>query len=296
MTEIKNKKLYYAKQRILMVLFRELTSLVLVSEGGLGKSWLTMKTVKEHLKSGEYVYWVGHISSFERYKLLCENPDKIIIFDDAESAFKNDVCVDILKSALWAVDGKRIVCYRTKADLQGDYPTSFEFKGGIILLCNKIPRRESPVVQALTSRTSFYMFTLTYDEKIAIMNDIIDEHENLDTLGRKIIKEQLARLTSVCTKNFNLRTLEKLIIFYNHNIIHVKDDENLYVELFKGDVEIDENKALVKQLMEKNCSVRQQCKLFCEQTGLAPATYFRVKKELIKDLGGKKYQNITKKG
>ena len=56
MTEI--KQLYYAKQRILMVLFRELTSIILVSEGGLGKSWLTIKTVKAHLKPGEYVYWL----------------------------------------------------------------------------------------------------------------------------------------------------------------------------------------------------------------------------------------------
>jgi hypothetical protein len=292
MTEI--KKLSHAKHLIQMVIYGELKSIILISEGGLGKSYLTIKTVEERLKPDEYVYWTGHISPFELYKLLYENPNKIFIFDDVETLLENDDCVSILKAALWEVNGKRKVCYRTKPDLQGNYEESFEFKGGLILLCNKIPRRQDPVMKALESRTAYHEIILTYDKKIEIMNKIIDEHKKLNTTGKDVVKYWLAEMTSECTKNFNLRTMEKLIAFYNYNRKYVKDDRNLYKKLFKATIETDEHKLLVKQLMEKKWLVKHQAKVFSERTGLSRTTYFRIKKELVKEMGGKKNAKSSK--
>lgn len=114
---------------------------------------------------GDYVYRSGHITPLSLYILLYENRGRTIIFDDIEELFKNDTAVGILKAALWPIKGKRIVTYTTTSDKIGDTPQEFEFYGGVILLANKIPREDSPTIQALSTRGLVIRINLTFKQK-----------------------------------------------------------------------------------------------------------------------------------
>jgi len=159
-------------------------------------------------------------------------------------------------------------------------PNLFEFEGGIIILCNIIPKQNNPIMKALTSRTAQHYVQIPYHRKIQIMNQLIDSKDELTKTDKRILKSVLKERTSECTDNFNLRTAEKLISYYLYNKKHYKSRKQLYLGLFEATNEKDEDKYLVKQLTHKYSSVKKQVSKFQEKTGKSRATFFRIKKSL----------------
>jgi len=268
-----------AEHYINMVVQGRITSVILVSEGGLGKSYLAVKRVKE-LAPNNYKYFSGHLSPLSLYKLLYQHKDSIIILDDVEELLAERTAVGILKSALWNVDGKRVVTYATTSDKAEDVPDNFEFNGGVIILCNEIPSEKNPAVKALASRTALCKIHITYKQKQDIMDNIVDEHTELSSKERAQLKEVLSETTSIATDSFNLRTVERLIAFYKYNKEVVPKEQVLFMSLFKETIEEDEVKAMVWDLMHRKLNVKKQVEQFMKQTGHSRATFFRMKKEL----------------
>jgi aspartate carbamoyltransferase catalytic subunit len=75
------------------------------------------------------------------------------------------------------------------------------------------------------------------------------------------------------TRDFNFRTLRKLIAF-------VQYDENKAKDLFRATTEIDELKQVYLEVIKKSDIVKTQILLFIEMTGRSRRTFFRTKKEL----------------
>ncbi len=275
-------ELKIAKHYIKMVIDGYLNSVLLTSEGGLGKSYLTIQTLEDE-KQDDYVYFSGHISPLSLFKMLYDNFDKTIVLDDVEQLFESKVSIGILKSALWEVGGKRLVCYATTSEKADDVPCEFEFEGGLIILCNKIPNKNDEIVRALQSRTLKHHIKLTYAQKIKIMKRIIDNRTDLNNKDKEILKKDIVNHTSICVKDFNLRTLEKLIQCYKYNQISKPKKEKLYLTLFENTTEVDEEKILVLKLMKKYKKTKKQIKYFNKITGKSRRTFFRIKKKIMEE-------------
>lgn len=117
-------------------------SLIVSGPAGLGKSYGVMKTLEEAERRG-YVPVVikGYIRPTGLYKLLYENRFKkcIVVFDDADSIFGDDVCLNLLKAACDMTETRRLhwLTETKMEDEDGErLPRSFEFEGSIIFITN----------------------------------------------------------------------------------------------------------------------------------------------------------------
>ena len=117
-------------------------SLIVSGPAGLGKSYGVMKTLEEAERRG-YVPIVikGYIRPTGLYKLLYENRFKkcIVVFDDADSIFGDDVCLNLLKAACDMTETRRLhwLTETKMEDEDGErLPRSFEFEGSIIFITN----------------------------------------------------------------------------------------------------------------------------------------------------------------
>ena len=147
-------------------------SLVVVSPAGYGKTETTLETLKElGLTEGEhYKYISNYITPVELYLLLEEvnqlKEPRILVLDDVEDTLTNQRSIGLLKGALWASGGKRIVGWRS-----GSYRIKnkeIEFTGRIIFLLNQI-NKKSAIVRALIDRGLFFEMKLTLQDMFELM-------------------------------------------------------------------------------------------------------------------------------
>jgi len=250
---------------------------LLIGEGGLGKTYLTLQTLHElGLKPmQDYIYFNTYTTPLALYKFLYEHKDKLIIFDDTEGIINDRKAVTILKAILWDVNGKRIVNYNTTSDKANDVPSVFEFEGKLIILCNKIPNEKDISMKALLSRTLFYRVNFTYNQKLEIIKKILESKKELNESEKKEIFKIIKDNTDITTINFNLRTLERLISYYKY-------DKSKAEELFKKTTYRDETLAVVSDIIRnlKHLTVNEQVKIFAELTGKSRRTFFNLKKKL----------------
>jgi hypothetical protein len=270
------------KHLILLTAKKYSYATILTGEGGIGKTFLTINTIKQHTK--DFIYKSGYTTPMSLYQFLYNNKDKLIILDDIEGIFKDNVALAILKGALWDTDGKRLVQYDTTSN-KISAPSTFEFTGRLIVLCNKIPNENDTSVNALLSRTNHYRISFTYNQKMKLIRMILEKHKELNKEQKKEVLSILKRNTDVATENLNFRTLERLISF-------IKYDKDKAEELFIKTIDIDAQQKVVWDLMNSGKSVNQQIQEFYERTGKRRSTYFEIKKEIKLKLGKDKVDYI----
>jgi hypothetical protein len=85
-------------------------SLIISGMPGLGKTFLTTKKLKDGgFKEGvDYIHVKGRSTAAGMFITLYENSDKLIIFDDCDSVFKDKDAVNLLKGALDSYDKRTI--------------------------------------------------------------------------------------------------------------------------------------------------------------------------------------------
>jgi len=261
-------------QELLNCLFetKQYQGFLMLGEGGLGKTILTINSVKENFKPEEWEYNSGYITPLSLYEYLYLNRNKkIIILDDVEGIFNNHIALSILKGALWESDGKRICQYSSKSE-KATMPNKFIMNAKIIVLCNHIPKANNISTRATLSRVLNYRMNLTFTEKIQICKGFIAKENLKEEELKKVINLLDTKITEA-TKDFNFRTLRKLIAF-------VKYDSSKAEQLFEATTETDEDKEAYLQVIKLTDIVNSQIKLFLEKTGKSRATFFRIKKGL----------------
>jgi len=285
---MKIKEYEYAEDLVNMVIERNAPACVLVSEGGLGKSYLVKTQCEE--KCNDYEYFSGYMTPKQLYFYLLNNSDKIIVLDDIEDLLKNNKAVGILKGALWAVKGKSIVSYATTERDGSSSHHEFEFTGGIIVLLNKIPREKNQIVSALISRCLKYTIKLTYRQKLNIMKQIMREDSFYHLINCEVSSEDRERLikdlienSSPAMINFNFRTMEMMVRFYVYNKKEHPDQPNRHIDLYNQTNQKDVEKELVYKLIKSGLPVISQAEEFTEKTGKSRATFYRIKKEIVND-------------
>jgi len=288
-------ELRLAKHLVREVMLKKTTSITLCSAGGLGKTFLVRQLAEEICK-GKYIYHSGHITPLALYQLLYDNRDKIIILDDLEENFKNDIIIGILRSVTGSIDDKRIVSWGTTSEKIGDYPSSFEFTGGIISLCNKIPREREEHVRAFLTRSRRLDIIYTYNRILAIMNNIIDNASWTPIIGFELNEAQKEELktkfnnsVSALLENFNFRTLQGYVIDTFYAKEYCPDEPDLADEILKATLKIDPDKEVVLDII--NCGLKgtNAMNYFKEHAdSKSKTTYYRLRGELEIQLGMKK--------
>jgi len=153
-------------------------SLVVLGEGGLGKSYSVTKTIENNeLESCEYVFFKGYSTARGLYNTLYDNNGKLIVFDDCDSVLEDKVAVNILKSALDSYE-KRTISWMAKMNKNDEYPQHFDFTGRIIFISNKA---KDKIDEAVLTRSLTVDLTMTPDDKVtrmeAILGSILPEYE-----------------------------------------------------------------------------------------------------------------------
>ena len=167
-------------------------SLIISGPAGLGKSFGVMKIAAEHEKRGREVVVVkGFVRPTGLYKVLYENRTKnhVIIFDDADSVFNDEIALNLLKGAcdMTRTGRGRTLSWLAETNMKdegGDsLPTKFEFEGSIIFITNydfdafiAKGSKLSPHFEAMISR-SIYLDLAMHSRRDYMMriNMVIEE-------------------------------------------------------------------------------------------------------------------------
>jgi hypothetical protein len=261
-TQLLEQKFFLLREYVKMVCWKNATGLIVIGETGIGKSFNILKALKESGK--DFIYCSGFTTPLELYIFLFENKDKIIYLDDTKNVLKNEVSLELLKSALFSPTEKRIV----------RYPHSFIFNGGIILAINDLKQQQSEDLRAVLDRVLFYNSNFSYKEKIQILTDLIKlPYKELTEEKRKFVLDWIKNNTTQATINLNFRLLFKLYEVFRFN-------REKFDILAKHLVKIDEQKELILTLLKKNATTTQAEKEFCEVTGMSRITFYRIKAKL----------------
>lgn len=243
------------------------------SKAGYGKTYSTIKILKKNEK--DYTYISGVTTAVALYKILYENKNSILVLDDVETIFQSDRIVNLLKSALWNVDGKRKVSYKTSSKTLEDYPDKFTYKGKIIILANEIYGKNDKSFDALLSRCLKYELKYEFNEIINISKQIVEEKDDISKKQKNKINYILDNKIKKYV-DFNFRLLERLISF-------VKYDIDKAEKLFFNSININGEKKLLINILQKYDTVKKQIRKFKKKTGYSRATFFRKKKKLKKE-------------
>jgi len=165
-----NQRFNFLQDLTSMVVTGTTPSLIVVGEGGLGKTHTVTETIKElNLDDNEWVTFKGYSTARGLYNTLFDHNGKLIVFDDCDSVLEDKVALNILKSALDSYETRQIswMAKMTKSD---EYPSQFNFTGRVIFISNK---DRSKIDGAILSRSLTVDLSMTPQEKIERMSFIL---------------------------------------------------------------------------------------------------------------------------
>lgn len=205
-------------------------SLVLVGSGGLGKTYTVLNTLREMGKreimpievppaqqgqttpeqlaelmamptqtGGDFIVIKGFSTSKALYRTLFENNGKIIIFDDADAAFKSMDSANLLKAALDNSE-PRYLSWGAERRGEDDLPARFRFTGQVIFVSN-LELQDFP--QAILSRAMHVDLTLTTAEKVERIESIMTGLDNQNGVADVL---QIVREHGAQFHDLNVRT------------------------------------------------------------------------------------------
>jgi len=162
-------------------------SLVLTGMAGVGKTHLVKETLKGMglKESTDFVHFKGRTTAAGLYITLYNNSNKIVVFDDCDSVFKDDDAVNILKAALDSYDTRRI-SYISSKPLKDEWgnplPSQFEFTGRIIFISNI---NQSKLDEAIRSRSFVADISMNTTQMFQRMEQLMEGMERGIPLAAK---------------------------------------------------------------------------------------------------------------
>lgn len=188
-------------------------SLVITGMAGVGKTHLVKETLKQMglRESYEFVHFKGRTTAAGLYITLYQNSDKIVIFDDCDSVFKDDDAVNLLKAALDSYDTRRI-SYISSRPLKDEYgeplPAHFEFTGKVIFISNI---NQSKLDAAIRSRSFVSDISMNTTQMFTRMEQLMETMEPSIPMAAKqqafeIMKQLDAKYAGI---DINLRSFIK---------------------------------------------------------------------------------------
>ena len=149
-------------------------AMIVSGPAGLGKSFTVEKALAEWDPEGtKHASIKGYVKATGLYKMLFQyrHPGNVIVFDDADSIFFDDVALNLLKAVCDTTETRRVSWLSEAIFIDEDsaepVPKSFTFDGSIIFITNKdfdadIERatKLAPHLNAMMSRADYIDLTM----------------------------------------------------------------------------------------------------------------------------------------
>ena len=165
-----NQRFNFLQDLTSMVISGSTPSLLVLGEGGLGKTHTVTETIKElNLEDNDWVTFKGYSTARGLYNTLFDHNGKLIVFDDCDSVLEDKVALNILKSALDSYETRQIT-WMAKMTKSDEYPNQFNFTGRVIFISNK---DRSKIDGAILSRSLTVDLSMSPQEKIERMSFIL---------------------------------------------------------------------------------------------------------------------------
>lgn len=204
------EKFEFIRDVVRMVIKGTNPSALIVGRSGVGKTYLVRDELTRagYEADVDYLFVSGHTSAFGLYKLLHDNRDSFIVFDDCDSAFKDMKSVNLLKSALDSYDVRRVSWFSEKTSEKEDIEPFFDFTGRIIFISNLYADK---IDEAIRSRSFCMNLHMTNQEVTSHMKSLLKVIE--PAVDMRIKEEVLAYLNSIAEdfSTYGLRTLMQAI-------------------------------------------------------------------------------------
>lgn len=202
-------------------------SLIITGDGGLGKTYTVMDTLKKKGLTdvadsisgdeveededgtvrvfGDYAVIKGFSTARGLYNVLYENKDRIVIFDDCDSVLKDPVAQNLLKGALDSY-GDRWISWKSERMLGDGIPSVFKFKGQVIFISNM---KLVDINQAVRSRSICVDVSMSKNEKIDRMRQILEGEDFMPTFERAVKMQAVEFIDQMKDKanELSIRTL-----------------------------------------------------------------------------------------
>lgn len=231
-----NERFQFVTDLVTMLADKQIPSVVISGEGGLGKTFTVMKTLKDKglkdvrdfpaeeegededmeyadVKIGDYTFVKGFSTSKGLYRTLYNNRNKIVVFDDTDSILKTPDALMLLKGALDSYD-ERWISWNAEMSANDDLPKCFKFTGQVIFITNMSLTK---IDQAIRSRSMCIDLAMTDPQKIERMNYIVREDDFMPEFNLNVKIEALEFLSRFALKarEISLRTLISLVKIRN---------------------------------------------------------------------------------
>src|SRR3990167_1167750 len=252
---------------------------IISGEGGLGKSFTTISILNQ--ENPNYAYTDSYSTPIAFYAWIYKNKTNILVLDDVVGILEDKRGNAYLKSALWEVNGKRIINNMSMKPPIDEFgmpiPDHFEFTGGIIILTNSLNTKK-PHIKSILTRVNHNHIIIGFEEKIKIIEKISKKpYGNLSETSRKEIFEFIKQKSSESTEELNLRTLVKVYNFYEYS--RKIGSKDLWKRLAMGLLKKDDKLLLMEELEKQEIPVVDKVKKFNELTGMGRSEERRVGKE-----------------
>jgi hypothetical protein len=202
-------------------------SLIVGGAPGVGKSFTVEKTLRELEAATDgynnYEVIKGTISPINLYKKLYEFREEgnVLVFDDCDSVFFDQVSLAVLKAALDSSD-RRVISWHTNShDLREcDIPNSFEFYGSVIFITNMDmdstkSKALKPHFDAIISRSHYLDLTIKSERDkflrikgLVSGSDMLKKYGFDDTQKNRIVEFMSENSKSL--RELSLRTTIKI--------------------------------------------------------------------------------------
>ena len=145
------------------------TGLFLYGEGGTGKSYKVLETLRA--LQAKYVYHNTRLTARGLVDALERAPTDIHFIEDAETLLDDKKSFGVLRSALWSQSRKKppereITWTAFKTSIR------FVFTGGIIVISNANLAEEIPEIRAIKTRINVLRLDLSAEELLALMKKL----------------------------------------------------------------------------------------------------------------------------
>lgn len=194
-------------------------SLIISGPAGLGKSYSVEQVVEEAEAKGRVPVVVrGFVRPTGLYRLFYEHrhSKSIIVFDDADSIFSDDIALNLLKAACDSTETRRLswLAETKMEDEDGErLPRTFEFEGSVIFITNydfdeMIGRgnKLAPHFEALISRSHYLDLAMkTKRDYLMRIKQVVDQGMLDETIPAKADQKDLIKFVEQ-----NLETLREL--------------------------------------------------------------------------------------
>ena len=212
-----NQRFGFVTDMVNMVAQGTQASVVICGPGGLGKSHTVMSALKARgfqditladegaVKARKsYTVVKGYSTAKGLFRLLWENKDGVLVFDDCDSVLKDAVSLSLLKSALDSYS-RRVITWR--ADFKDDdIPNSFLFTGRVVFISNMNTQQ---LDQAVVTRSLCVDLSMTTPQKVERMQHLLTRAEFMPDADVVHKGDAMALIAEVqdSVKELSLRTL-----------------------------------------------------------------------------------------